>query len=250
MTKKAIAILTVIIILLGIGTYTLLNSNKEKETVTTNSKIKNETEILGVVLIANSLATVWPNNTIDPIERDIVLDNGTTVKTDGTISTAAGEKIVLLQNEFLSTDGNRSIVDVSKYTMRTAEEEAHELTEDGEYHEEFGETEAEEAAEHGAYKDYSAETMASEQKSGQKVVLFFHATWCPFCRAADSAFQQKLRQIPRGVTVLKIDYDANTNLRQKYGVLFQHTFVQINSQGEKVTLWSGGDIENLKKYLK
>ena len=103
---------------------------------------------------------------------------------------------------------------------------------------------------HGSYKDYSSEIVQAEQKKGNKVVLFFHAPWCPYCRAADEAFITKTDQIPIGVTVLKTDYDSNTDLKQKYGVTYQHTFVQIDSNEKLVTKWNGGDIDNLKKYLK
>ncbi len=102
----------------------------------------------------------------------------------------------------------------------------------------------------GAYKDYSESTVKDEQAQGQKVVLFFHAPWCPFCKAADSAFKSKLGEIPSGVTVLKTDYDSNTDLKKKYGVTYQHTFVQIDQQGNMVTKWNGGDIDSLKTNIK
>ncbi len=103
---------------------------------------------------------------------------------------------------------------------------------------------------HGSYLDYSAATVAAEQKAGHKVVLFFHAAWCPFCKAADAAFKANLGEVPKGVTILKTDYDSQTELKQKYGITYQHTFVQIDSDGNQVSKWSGGDIDNLKKYVK
>lgn len=102
----------------------------------------------------------------------------------------------------------------------------------------------------GAYKDYSESTVKSEQEAGQKVVLFFHAPWCPFCKAANTAFLNNISQIPAGVTVLKTDYDSNTELKKKYGVTYQHTFVQIDNNGNLVTKWNGGDIDSLKQNLK
>jgi len=102
----------------------------------------------------------------------------------------------------------------------------------------------------GSYKDYSPETVAAEFAAGNKVVLFFHATWCPFCKAANKAFLKNADQIPAGVTILKTDYDSSTELKQKYGVTYQHTFVQIDSNGNEITQWSGGDINNAKKYVK
>lgn len=101
-----------------------------------------------------------------------------------------------------------------------------------------------------SYKDYSTETVQNEFKAGHKVVLFFHAPWCPYCIAANKAFLARTSDIPNGVTVLKTDYDSNKDLKQKYGVTYQHTFVQINSNGDMITKWNGGDIDNLKQNLK
>lgn len=103
---------------------------------------------------------------------------------------------------------------------------------------------------HGSYLDYSENTIKSEQAKGNRVILFFHATWCPYCKAADLAFKTKLNEIPNGVTILKTDYDTNASLKQKYAVTYQHTFVQIDNQGELVSKWNGGDIDNLIKYIK
>ena len=105
-------------------------------------------------------------------------------------------------------------------------------------------------AKSGTYKDYSAATVEAEQKAGNKVVLFFHAPWCPFCKTADGEFQSRTSEIPAGVAVLKTDYDSNTSLKQKYGVTYQHTFVQVDDDENLVSKWNGGDIDNLKKYLK
>ena len=76
------------------------------------------------------------------------------------------------------------------------------------------------------YQDNSTEAIKSAQQSGQKVVLFFYAPWCPYCRAADKAFKENPGSIPAEVTVFKTDYDSNTDLKKKYGVTYQHTFVQ------------------------
>ncbi|MBL8030902.1 MAG: thioredoxin family protein [Candidatus Doudnabacteria bacterium] len=106
------------------------------------------------------------------------------------------------------------------------------------------------AAKPGEYLDYSPETLKIELAEGHKVVLFFHAPWCPFCKTADAAFKAKLDQIPTNVVVLKTDYDSNSALKQKYGVTYQHTFVQIDANGNMVSKWNGGDVDSLKKYLK
>lgn len=102
----------------------------------------------------------------------------------------------------------------------------------------------------GTYGDYSPQAVAEAQAAGRKVVLFFHAPWCPFCRTADAAFQAKLSQIPAGVTLLKTDYDSNVELKKRYGVSYQHTFVQIDGQGNELAMWSGGDVDGLIRYMR
>lgn len=102
----------------------------------------------------------------------------------------------------------------------------------------------------GSYKDYSTSVVAAEQSAGNKVVLFFHAPWCPFCKTADAEFKAKSSEIPAGVTVLKIDYDSNLELRKKYALTYQHTFVQIDNSGNLVTKWSGGGVAEVKTNVK
>jgi hypothetical protein len=87
----------------------------------------------------------------------------------------------------------------------------------------------------GSYEAYSSEKLAMAE-SGD-VVLFFHASWCPTCRAADSALESET--LPEGLTVLKVDYDSASDLRQAYGVTSQHTFVQVDTEGNLIKKWTG-----------
>lgn len=102
----------------------------------------------------------------------------------------------------------------------------------------------------GAYLDYSTENFDRAVLARHKIVLFFHAPWCPFCRAADKAFTERLGEIPQNVTVLKTDYDTSSDMKTKYGVTYQHTFVQVDSNMNLITKWNGGDIDTLKQNIK
>lgn len=79
----------------------------------------------------------------------------------------------------------------------------------------------------GAYVDYSNGVIAST--SGTKL-LFFHAPWCPQCRALEEDIKQK--GVPAGVTIIKVDYDSNQGLRQQYGVTLQTTVVKVGDDGK------------------
>ena len=99
-------------------------------------------------------------------------------------------------------------------------------------------------------KDTDGSKVRLSDFKGKKVVLYFYAPWCPFCRAADADFKTNADKIPAGVTVLKTLYDSETALKQKYGVTYQHTFVQIDNNGNQVTKWVSGDTGLLVKNVK
>jgi thioredoxin-like negative regulator of GroEL len=81
----------------------------------------------------------------------------------------------------------------------------------------------------GAYIEYSQATLADTE--GTKL-LFFHAPWCPQCRDLEDDIESK--GVPSGVTILKVDYDTNQSLRQKYGVTIQTTVVRVDADGNLV----------------
>lgn len=90
----------------------------------------------------------------------------------------------------------------------------------------------------GSYEMYDASKLAMAEKG--KVVLFFKAAWCPSCKTVDADIKANLAAIPAGVTILEVDYDKSADLKQKYGVTTQHTFVQVDAKGALITKWSGG----------
>jgi len=82
----------------------------------------------------------------------------------------------------------------------------------------------------GGYLDYY--DGAITETPGLKV-LFFHASWCPKCRALDADI--KANAIPDGMTIFKVDFDTATSLRQQYGVTLQTTIVYVDDEGEVLT---------------
>jgi thiol-disulfide isomerase/thioredoxin len=81
----------------------------------------------------------------------------------------------------------------------------------------------------GQYVDYSPELLSSTP--GEKL-LFFHAPWCSQCQALDEDIESS--GVPDGVTIFKVDYDSNQDLRQQYGVTIQTTMVKVDDNGEKI----------------
>jgi thioredoxin 1 len=89
------------------------------------------------------------------------------------------------------------------------------------------------------YTMYNASAVSDALAAGKKVVLFFHAPWCPTCKAADANLLKETA--PANTVVFKTDYDSNTDLRKKYGVTYQHTFVSLNADGSLKKKMSGAD---------
>ncbi len=87
----------------------------------------------------------------------------------------------------------------------------------------------------GSYTDYDTAKLANAEKG--KVILFFHAPWCPTCKEADKNFNASAT--PDGITLLKTDYDSSNDLKKKYGITYQHTFVQVDKDGNLIKKWSG-----------
>ncbi|MEO6078023.1 MAG: thioredoxin family protein [Candidatus Andersenbacteria bacterium] len=90
----------------------------------------------------------------------------------------------------------------------------------------------------GSYESYNATKVALASAS-HNVVLFFRASWCPTCRAVDADIKAHLKDIPSTLSILDVDYDNSTDLKKKYGVTYQHTFVQVDAQGGLIKKWSG-----------
>lgn len=104
------------------------------------------------------------------------------------------------------------------------------------------------------YVQYSKSAL--DDSSNTRRVLFFFASWCPTCKPADANFTQNVSKIPDDVTLIRVNYnDPETDqeekdLEKKYGITYQHTFVQIDSTGKEVTKWNGGQISELITKIK
>jgi hypothetical protein len=91
----------------------------------------------------------------------------------------------------------------------------------------------------GSYITLAKFETEKSKYSESDVVLFFNANWCSTCKIARENIESSLTTIPKNLTIVVVDFDSEIELRRKYGVVIQHTFVQIDSSGKELTKWSG-----------
>lgn len=104
------------------------------------------------------------------------------------------------------------------------------------------------------YVPFSPEVFNSSINTRR--VLFFYANWCPICLPADTSFSENADKIPADVTLIQVNYNdsdtdqAEKDLAKQYEVAYQHTFVQIDENGQELARWNGGQIEELLANIK
>jgi thioredoxin 1 len=89
----------------------------------------------------------------------------------------------------------------------------------------------------GIFTTYAPDALTKTE--GHKNIIFFSATWCPTCQATNKDIQANLDKIDPKLHILTADYDTSTQLKQKYGVTMQHTFVVVDGDGNQISKTSG-----------
>ena len=83
------------------------------------------------------------------------------------------------------------------------------------------------------FQPYSAAALAAAQKADKPVALHFHADWCPTCRAQDKVLQALKAEPGLDVTVLKVNYDTEKDLKRQYKIQSQSTMVILRGDTER-----------------
>lgn len=103
------------------------------------------------------------------------------------------------------------------------------------------------------YRTYKQSSL--EEDVDKKRVLYFYANWCSTCRPVDGEFNRRESEIPEDVIIIRINYndsdtdDAERALANKYAITYQHTFVEIDENGEVTKKWNGGGLSELLENL-
>lgn len=101
---------------------------------------------------------------------------------------------------------------------------------------------------HGQYLDYSSTEF--DKYKNKKRIYFFFAPWCPTCVPTDKEISENEDRIPENTVIFKTDYDSSTELKNRYTITYQHTFVQVDENGNEIAKWNGGGINTIIENVK
>lgn len=182
---------------------------------------KDEKSIMGVgYVMKDGKMLIEENEKFSPMTKDVMLKDRTVVTTTGQVTKEDGKTFMLTEGQSIWTDG----------TFMKAEA----MNEDSSIN-------SDTSALSTRYVDYSAENLVKARANNGRPVLWFAALrWCPSCQAADKDFRANFDKVPKDVTILKVDYDHDSAMKQKYGITVQDTFIQVDSQGEEIIRWNSG----------
>jgi len=82
------------------------------------------------------------------------------------------------------------------------------------------------------YVAYSDTALADSE--GTERVLFFHAEWCSTCKFYEADIKES--GVPEGITIIQASFEDD-ELKAKYGVNVQSTFVLLDENGEVQKTW-------------
>lgn len=101
-----------------------------------------------------------------------------------------------------------------------------------------------------ARSSFSEAAFESAAKSGQPVLIEFHADWCPTCRAQEKVVNALVESTYSNVIVLRVLFDTDKDLLKRFGVRQQSTLIMYKNGGETaraVGMTNASDIADLLK---
>jgi thiol-disulfide isomerase/thioredoxin len=146
---------------------------------------------------------------------------------------AAG--LIVASNTQTDTSNNQSL-DSTKTQTTTNEDE--------------GDSTAADTANNSGYITLANYDQNQGAYADVKKVYFFHASWCSICQGIEKEIIADVSRIPDGVVLIKTDFDTAIDLRKKYGVTYQYTFVQIDNNGNEIAQWSATSLDKAINGIK
>ncbi len=98
-------------------------------------------------------------------------------------------------------------------------------------------------------KPFTKEAHAKAMAEGKTTLVFFHAPWCPVCKAQEPKILAHLNGDARHVVAFRIDYDSNMELRKEMNVQKQSTLILYSGMKEVVRLSYKSDDKSVDEFF-
>lgn len=104
---------------------------------------------------------------------------------------------------------------------------------------------------HAVGESYTQEKLDALNKAGKPVLVFIYADWCPTCRAQEKVLE-KLLGIDefRGITTLRVDFDAQRKVVRSFGVRYQSTLIVFKNGKEIGRMTGETDSGRIAEFLR
>jgi thioredoxin len=99
------------------------------------------------------------------------------------------------------------------------------------------------------FKPFTREAFKSAQAEGKTTLLFFHAPWCPVCKAQEPKVTAQLNGDHKDIVAFKIDYDSNVPLRKELHVEKQSTLILYQGMKEVARLSYKSDDQSIAELF-
>ncbi len=97
---------------------------------------------------------------------------------------------------------------------------------------------------------FSQAAFDKSQKANEKILLAFHAPWCPTCVLQNKNFSEMEKQgALKGVTYYVVDYDKEQQFKQLMKVHTQGTLILFKGNKEVSRVMGITEIKMLKPFI-
>ena len=85
--------------------------------------------------------------------------------------------------------------------------------------------------------------------AGTKRILFFYSDRVPKSVTLGQEITLLSDQIPENVTILRVNYDSESDLKTKYNTITPNVLIQIDTDGKEVSRWNDPNFQDLLKSI-
>lgn len=95
------------------------------------------------------------------------------------------------------------------------------------------------------YIDYTDKNFVDSKKFGRVLLFFAATTWCSNCRIIDEDIKKRNVELPKDLTILKVDYDNDSIMKAKYNVTTQTTLILLDKNGKEIKRFIGSNFNSI-----